>query len=373
MRPAIALVSVLFGLAFAAPWTAADKSTSIGKSPAGCAKSASGKFEISVTKVAEKKKIPKVRTPRAEVAGKKSKMTTRMQGTVSCDTDNGLVVTFKDGHIFDAKGRAGYIASNYQLQFDSPAQSGALVTSGFSLCEDSTLALGSSKTFYQCRSGSIFNLYDRTWASQCEPAFIVAIPCSSEDPTSTSQTQDETLTVEATAVPTTIVTQLTDGQPQVVPTTIVTQLADGQPQVVPTTITVSAFRTATFTFTPISFTTSSVTTTVTLPSVSESEIFSEVMVTTATHSSTLEEETSEATVSAETAPASSSDSSSTASESSSPEETPATTIDVGGSDATVSLSSPASTRTAAPPTSGSSRVVESSISALLVGIITAIL
>jgi len=64
--------------------------------------------------------------------------------------------------------RTGYIASNYQFQFDGPPQAGALTTAGYSVCDDGNMALGSSKVFYRCMSGSFYNLYDRNWAPHCE-------------------------------------------------------------------------------------------------------------------------------------------------------------------------------------------------------------
>lgn len=57
-----------------------------------------------------------------------------------------------------------YIAANYQFQFDAPPQAGAIYTTGFSLCANGSLALGGSAIFYQCLSGSFYNLYDRDWA-----------------------------------------------------------------------------------------------------------------------------------------------------------------------------------------------------------------
>lgn len=67
----------------------------------------------------------------------------------------------KENQIFDGKGWIGYIAANYQLQFDEGTpQNGALYTSGFSVCGNK-LALGKSTVFYRCLSGNFYNLYDR--------------------------------------------------------------------------------------------------------------------------------------------------------------------------------------------------------------------
>ncbi|KAF8540930.1 hypothetical protein BDD12DRAFT_733432, partial [Trichophaea hybrida] len=60
--------------------------------------------------------------------------------------------TLSNGVLKDNLGRTGYIADNRQFQFDGPPQSGAIYTSGFSACEDGTLALGGSNKFYACGS-----------------------------------------------------------------------------------------------------------------------------------------------------------------------------------------------------------------------------
>ncbi|KAJ3579761.1 hypothetical protein NPX13_g807 [Xylaria arbuscula] len=192
MQRTFTLASVLMGLAMAAPQGVTDELTPTGAAPAGCTASVDGKFEITVAKVTEQKRsLPK----RAE-----------------CGAEGILVLSLEDGATYDDQGRTGYIASNYQFQFDAPPQAGALFTGGFSLCEDNIMALGSSKTFYECKSGTFYNLYDRTWAEQCEPVSLIAIPCGSDN--SAEQSPDGQI-VGTTVVQTTIVTALTDGQPQV--------------------------------------------------------------------------------------------------------------------------------------------------------------
>lgn len=91
---------------------------------------------------------------------------------VACATNSTLALTLADGVLTDAKGRTGYIAANYQFQFDAPPQAGAIFTSGFSVCGNGSLALGGSNVFYQCLSGNFYNLYDRHWAAQCSPVTI---------------------------------------------------------------------------------------------------------------------------------------------------------------------------------------------------------
>jgi hypothetical protein len=86
---------------------------------------------------------------------------------VACRTNSTLTLTLSDSILTDAAGRTGYIASNYQFQFDNPPQSAALFTSGWSVCGNGSLALGGNTVFWQCLSGEFYNLYDRGWAAQC--------------------------------------------------------------------------------------------------------------------------------------------------------------------------------------------------------------
>jgi len=91
---------------------------------------------------------------------------------VACKTNSTLQMTLEDGVLKDARGWTGYIASNFQFQFDDPPQAGALYTSGFSVCTNGSLALGGSNVFYQCLSGDFYNLYNENWAAQCSPVTI---------------------------------------------------------------------------------------------------------------------------------------------------------------------------------------------------------
>ena len=96
-------------------------------------------------------------------------------GAVACKSSGTLEITLNGGVLLDAKGRTGYIASNYQFQFDKPPQAGAIYTSGFSVCGNGSLALGGSNVFYQCRSGDFYNLYNTNWAPQCSPVTIESL------------------------------------------------------------------------------------------------------------------------------------------------------------------------------------------------------
>lgn len=99
----------------------------------------------------------------------------------ACKTNGTLDLVLNDGILKDQNGRTGYIASNYQFQFDDPPQAGAIITAGFSVCGNGSLALGGTNVFWQCLSGSFYNLYDRNWAPQCSPVTIetlMLIDCS---------------------------------------------------------------------------------------------------------------------------------------------------------------------------------------------------
>ncbi|KAI0878646.1 hypothetical protein GGS24DRAFT_442547 [Hypoxylon argillaceum] len=331
MQSSLALVSALMGLAMAMPQGVTESLTPTGAAPAGCTGTFDGKFEISVAKVTkEKRSLPEKRA--------------------ECGSEGILVVSLQDGSTHDAQGRTGYIASNYQFQFDGPPQAGALYTSGFSLCEDNLLALGSSKTFYQCLSGSFYNLYDRTWAAQCEPVSIIAVPCGSTD--SAGQSPDGQV-IGTTVVQTTIVTALPDGQPQVVTTSLpvpiystyvpVSEYTDGQIQVTPTGSAPASTATATAApppeTTPVSSAPTSAPTSAPAPPAPTSSAPASV---SSSSSAAVTPSTTSAPVSSSSAPASSS--------SSAP---PATT--------------------SAPGTSGSSHVAAGSMGALVVGMLVAFL
>lgn len=134
-----------------------------------------------------------------------------------------MTIGLSNGVLTDAQSRVGYIADNYQFQFDGPPQAGAIYTGGFSVCENGTLALGGSAIFYQCLSGSFYNLYDRHWAAQCEPILIYVLPCGGN----VGQIGDGQVTGTGAAP---AVTQIADGQIQGTSAIAVSELPDGQPQ-----------------------------------------------------------------------------------------------------------------------------------------------
>merc|ERR1712029_301480 len=96
-------------------------------------------------------------------------------GMVACQDNGTLALMLNNGVLTDTQGRTGCVASNRQFQLDSPPQAGAIYTSGFSLCSNGSLALGGSTTFYQCRSGGFYNLYDQNVAEYCEPVTLNAV------------------------------------------------------------------------------------------------------------------------------------------------------------------------------------------------------
>ena len=126
-----------------------------------------------------------------------------------------------DSVLKDQAGRTGYIAANYQFQFDSPPQTGAIYTSGFSVCSNMSMALGGSTVFYQCASGEFFNLYDRNWAPTCNAIYIYAQMAGGSSAPSVSQASDGQPAATSAAV-----SQMSDGQPQA--TSAVSQISDGQ-------------------------------------------------------------------------------------------------------------------------------------------------
>jgi hypothetical protein len=149
--------------------------------------------------------------------------------------DGTLTISLKDGILKDQAGRQGYIASNYQFQFDPEPQPNSKQNQGFSLCSNNTLALSGGiprpfgdTTFWQCLSGDFYNLYSDSQGMQCIKIYIEAVMAASSGSASGSQ---------APASQTPAVSQIPDGQPQATTAApklssapAVSQLSDGQPQ-----------------------------------------------------------------------------------------------------------------------------------------------
>lgn len=144
----------------------------------------------------------------------------------TCNAEGSLTISLANGVLTDAQGRTGYIAANYQFQFDKPPQTGAIYTAGFSVGSNNSLALGASAVFYECLSGTFYNLYDRSWAPQCYPILIQVLPCASSS-TGPVITQSS----DGQPAGTSVATQITDGQPQVATALPISEISDGQPQI----------------------------------------------------------------------------------------------------------------------------------------------
>lgn len=191
--------------------------------PSGCQSSTSGTFQISTVNVT---------SPR------KRDLETRQLAGV-------LTLSLQNGNLKDQAGRTGYIASNYQFQFDAPVQAGARVSTGFSLCNNGSLALGSTAIWYQCLSGTFYNLYSQSTGAQCIPIYITAVrqggasQISDGQPQATSQRPAVSQISDGqpqASSPRPVVSQISDGQPQAgtprpTPAPVVSQISDGQPQV----------------------------------------------------------------------------------------------------------------------------------------------
>jgi len=207
MRYSAALSSAaVIGAAVAAPQGVTQDIAPSSPPPAGCSETYDGTFEITIGTAPKAKRDLEERATCGSTAG-------------------ALIVTLKDGNLLDAQKRTGYIAANYQFQFDGPAQTGAIYTSGFSVCQDGSLALGGSKDWYRCLSGDFYNLYDRSWAPQCEKVSILIMPCTGSSGAGGAP--------GGPMVSTTIVSQIGDGQVQAIPTMVpkpITQIGDGQIQ-----------------------------------------------------------------------------------------------------------------------------------------------
>lgn len=83
------------------------------------------------------------------------------------------------------------------------------------MCNNGSLALGGSAVFYECLSGSFYNLYNTNYAPQCEPVLIDILPCAA---TSSS----------AAVAGTASVSQISDGQPAGTGIATVSQVSDGE-------------------------------------------------------------------------------------------------------------------------------------------------
>jgi hypothetical protein len=219
MKFTVALTA-LAAVAYAAPQATSNSGGGVtavisptGSAPAGAQTSYAGAFEITIVNITSP-----------------TKRDVQKRQSSTCGQPGYLTVTLANSQLTDSEGRTGYIASNYQFQFDKPPQAGAIYTAGFSVLQNGSLALGPSAVFYECSSGGFYNLYDRNWAPQCEPILIDILPCSGSSSAGVSQTSDGQ--PQATTIASYPVSQISDGQPQAttaVPRPV-SQISDGQIQ-----------------------------------------------------------------------------------------------------------------------------------------------
>ncbi|KAG7887819.1 hypothetical protein KL905_003651 [Ogataea polymorpha] len=96
--------------------------------------------------------------------------------SVSCKKEGALAMTLKDGILYDSEGRIGSIVANRQFQFDGPPpQAGAIYADGWSISPEGYLAIGNNTIFYQCLSGTFYNLYDQSIGGQCNEVHLKAV------------------------------------------------------------------------------------------------------------------------------------------------------------------------------------------------------
>jgi len=132
-----------------------------GTPPSGCANSRGGNFELTI-----------ISANGSSISQSANAALQRLSARAS---PGSLELTLTGGVLTDSHNRTGYIASNYQFQFDGPPQAGAIYTAGWSICSNGSLALAGQAVFYQCLSGSFYNLYDRNWAAHCYPVYFQSV------------------------------------------------------------------------------------------------------------------------------------------------------------------------------------------------------
>lgn len=95
---------------------------------------------------------------------------------VGCKSSEALTMSLKGSVLTDSQGRIGSIVANRQFQFDGPPpQAGAIYAAGWSITADGNLAIGETTTFYQCLSGTFYNLYDKSIGNQCTPVNLQVV------------------------------------------------------------------------------------------------------------------------------------------------------------------------------------------------------
>jgi hypothetical protein len=109
--------------------------------------------------------------------------TTPILAVRQCD-ERGVILHFdRNGILRDQLNRIGYIADNFQFQFDLPVQAGGYGEGDFSERIDSRdgavyLTWRNNDVFYRCRSGNFYNLYSQAIGDHCEPTRIRMYHCT---------------------------------------------------------------------------------------------------------------------------------------------------------------------------------------------------
>jgi len=149
-----------------------------------------------------------------------------VQRQSSCEGPGALTLTLNNGQLVDSAGRIGSIVANRQFQFDGPPpQAGAVFTSGWSACSNGSLAIGGATTFYQCLSGSFYNLYDQAIGAQCNAVTLQIQGCGAGGPGQVGAQPDGQPTGTGQNPP---ATQIGDGQIQAPTGNPITQIGDGE-------------------------------------------------------------------------------------------------------------------------------------------------
>ncbi|KAL9586368.1 MAG: hypothetical protein Q9212_000940 [Teloschistes hypoglaucus] len=172
------------------------------QNPPGCDSDRSGTFVINPVKI-----------------GAASPMLNKRQVKTICGSTP--IITIKGGVLTDQLGRTGGVVGNSQFQFDNPIQTNSLFTSGFSICQNTSLAVGGSAIFYQCLNDptptkpAFNNLYFKSQGPQCNASYIETIFCdapagsSSGSSSAASQPATSAPTTKATSLPATPATPIT--------------------------------------------------------------------------------------------------------------------------------------------------------------------
>ena len=96
---------------------------------------------------------------------------------------DGVVLRFdRNGLLRDQLNRIGYVADNFQFQFDLPIQAGGFGEKEFGEYTnpntgDVFLTWRGNADFYKCLSGSFSNLYTQSIAPYCEVTKIMLYHC----------------------------------------------------------------------------------------------------------------------------------------------------------------------------------------------------